>query len=164
MLTSSAGLSAIRDFHVPRVVLDTTLEVLRQAGTEGNEAFVVWGGEVSDGVLRFTSALRPHQRAINGPDGVGVYVSGEALFEVNRLLFSRGEVLAGQVHSHPTDAYHSDTDNHFPLVTILGALSLVVPDFAVRGRKGIGEWAWYRLAGPSSWRPLDQAERVVIEE
>lgn len=164
MEPSAAGLSAICEFYVPRTVLDPTLEALRVAGAEGNEAFVVWGGEVTEGVLRFTSALRPRQQAINGPDGVGVYVSGDALFEVNRLLFGRGEILAGQVHSHPGEAYHSDTDDHFPLVTLLGALSLVVPDFAARGRKDPADWAWYRLTGPCSWRPLDQTERVVIEQ
>ena len=163
MQVSSSGLSEVKEFYVPRLVLDPTLEVLQSAGADGNEAFVVWGGEASNGKLRFTSALRPPQHAISGPDGVGVHVSGEALFELNRVLFSRGEVLAGQVHSHPGEAYHSDTDDHFPLVTLLGALSLVVPDFGERGRKGMASWAWYRLAGPSVWRPLHETERVVIE-
>jgi hypothetical protein len=164
MEPSPVGLSEIREFYVPLAVLDPTLEVLRTAGAEGNEAFVVWGGAVDEGCLRFTSALRPAQQAINGPDGVGVFVSGEALFELNRVLFHRGEILAGQVHSHPAEAYHSDTDDHFPLVTLLGSLSLVVPDFGTRGRKRTRDWAWYRLAGPSLWRPLDKTERVVIEQ
>lgn len=163
MRPSSVGLSGVQEFYIPRHVLDPTLEVLQSAGADGNEAFVVWGGQVDNGILRFTTALRPAQQPINEPDGVGVYVSGEALFEMNRTLFNRREMLAGQVHSHPGEAYHSDTDDHFPLVTLLGALSLVVPDFGARGRKGMRDWAWYRLAGSSLWRPLDATERVVME-
>jgi hypothetical protein len=160
----AGGLTDVHRFRLPGRILDVTLELLAPAARAGQEAFVVWGGRaVGDRELRFTSALRPRQRAVATEDGLLVTVDGEALFEVNRTLFSRGEILAGQLHTHPTDAYHSDTDDHYPLVTLLGALSVVVPDFGRAGRAGLAQWAWYRLVGCGRFQPVDPAREVVVE-
>ena len=72
------------------------------------------------------------------------------------------QLLAGQVHSHPTDAYHSEVDDHNPLVTLLGSLSLVVPHFARAGRADVLDWAWYRLVGLGRWAELSRADRVEL--
>jgi hypothetical protein len=159
------GISQVREFKVPVPVLDRTLEVLADAGRKQLEAFVVWGGILyGDGAgLRFTSALVPEQKSMTTAHGLMVVVPGESLFVVNKALYERGEILAGQVHSHPTEAYHSDTDDHYPLVTLLGAISLVIPDFAKAGRTGRQRWAWYRLQGPGRWAPIDSHTRILLE-
>ena len=160
----AGGLTHVRRFRLPGSILDATLELLTPAAAAGQEAFVVWGGRAaSERELRFTSALRPRQRAVATEDGLLVTVDGAALFEVNRTLFARGEILAGQLHTHPTRAYHSDTDDHYPLVTLLGALSVVVPDFGRAGRAGLAQWAWYRLVGCGLFQPIDPAGAVVVE-
>jgi hypothetical protein len=159
---TGSPLVGVRRFVVPAAVIDPTLDVLAGAGREGHEAFVVWGGTVQDGTLVFTSALVPEQTAHRTPDGLLVTVTGQALFAVNQEFWRRGELLAGQVHSHPTDAYHSDTDDCFPLATLLGALSVVVPDFARDGRDGIRSWAWYRLVGIGLWAELDRDDKVEL--
>jgi hypothetical protein len=104
----------------------------------------------------------PEQTAHKTDEGLLVTVDGDALFQLNRDLYKRGEVLCGQVHSHPTDAYHSDTDDHFALVTLLGALSVVVPDFVVGGRKAMDRWAWYRLIGAGKWAELTRDDKIEI--
>lgn len=159
---TGSPLSGLRRFVIPSAVIETTLDVLARAGRKGHEAFVVWGGSVQDDALTFTSALVPEQTAHRTPDGLLVTVTGQALFAVNQGLWRRGELLAAQVHSHPTDAYHSDTDDCFPLATLLGALSVVVPDFARGGRDGICDWAWYRLHGVGLWAELDRDDKVEI--
>jgi hypothetical protein len=78
-----------------------------------------------------------------------VRVEGQALHELNLWLYEHNEVLAAQVHAHPTHAFHSDTDDTFPIVTALGGLSLVVPDFARRGVLTAGSAA-FRLSR-SGW-------------
>ena len=74
-----------------------------------------------------------------------------------------GETLGGQAHSHPTDAYHSDTDDHLALVTLLGAISLVVPDFAAR-RQPSADWFWARLVGAQHWAPVSDTHRHEIND
>lgn len=145
-------LTLVRDLHVPNHVLDPTLEFLADAGKAGYEGFVVWGGKVDDdNTLTFTSCYVPRQSAHKTDSGLLVTVDGESLFRMNRAFYQQGEIAAGQVHTHPTDAYHSDTDDHFPLVTVRGALSLVIPDFARKARQSIDRWAWYRLVDQGVW-------------
>lgn len=160
----SSPLEHVREFRIDTDRMLQTLEVLRDAGRRGFEAFVVWGGRVSvDGQqLVFDSVITPAQTAHKTTRGLLVTVDGKALFDVNRTLYGRGELLAAQIHSHPADAYHSDTDDHNPLVTLTGALSLVIPDFARRAPDDIDRWAWYRLIGTGKWQPLTAIDRVEI--
>lgn len=167
MRTDSAtprGLLDVREFRIPRRVLDPTLEHLGDAGRRRREAFVAWGGVIVGGrTLEFRSVHRPDQHADATPHGLLVAVDGAALHRLNAAVYGRGEILAGQVHTHPGEAYHSSTDDHFPIVTILGALSLVVPDFARAGRAASGRWAWYRLAGYGRWTRAGAETLLVVE-
>ena len=161
---SERGLLEINHFIVPGSVLDETIDFLREVGRSGAEGFVLWAGKAEGRTkFRFTRAIIPEQRAISTDDGLLVVVDGDALFRVNKSLYKCGEILGGQVHSHPTSAYHSDTDDHFPLVTVLGALSVVHPDFARNAPKDIKAWACYRLREYSRWTPLSKEDRVIFE-
>ena len=77
-------------------------------------------------------------------------VEADELHRLNVWLYENAERLAIQVHSHPTEAFHSDTDDAYPIVTTLGGLSLVVPDFARYGVRG-PETALYRLSS-AGWQ------------
>lgn len=145
------GLLTIKNFVIPRSILQETIEFLRQVGSEGFEGFVLWGGEASADSFFFKTSIIPTQRAILTPNGLLVTVEGEALFEVNKALHDQGQVLAAQVHSHPSDAYHSSTDDQFPMVTLMGALSIVIPDFARYAPQDLDDWAWYRLSKKGHW-------------
>ncbi len=157
-------LAATTRFVIPAAVLTQTLEVLQRAGRDGNEAFVTWGGlVVEEGTtLKIVSAVVPAQRAHQTADGLLVTVDGQSLFEVNRVLYERGEVLAAQVHSHPQGAYHSSTDDCFSLVTLTGALSVVVPRFGADGLNSCRGWAWYRMTGQGQWALLGSRDQVQI--
>jgi hypothetical protein len=161
---SERGLLEINHFIVPRGVLGLTIDFLKEVGRSGAEGFVLWGGKPEGKTkFRFTRAITPEQRAISTDEGLLVVVDGEALFRVNKSLYECGEILGGQIHSHPTSAYHSDTDDHFPLVTVLGALSLVLPDFARNAPMDIGTWACYRLREYGRWTPLSKEDRIIFE-
>lgn len=157
-------LAAVTTFRIPQGVLTDTLAWLREAGRQGHEAFAVWGGTLSDRqtVVTFVTVMAPAQTAHITPDGLLVTVDGDALFHVNRAMYQRGEILAGQIHTHPTGAYHSSTDDHYPLVTLTGALSVVIPDFAAHAPDDIDSWAWYRLIAEGKWAPLTSADRIEI--
>ena len=164
MSSSQHGLLAIRSFVVPADVVLGTAEFLREVGRHGAEGFVLWcGRKEAPERFRFTSAYIPEQRAYQTEDGLLVVVEGEALFRVNKELYERGEILGGQVHTHPTSAYHSDTDDHYPLVTLVGALSLVIPNFAREAPEDRSNWAYYRLQDYGRWMPLDEQTQVIFE-
>lgn len=151
------GLLGISEFVVPRRVLEGTLVALAESSRRRQEGFVLWGAQTGGrGCLRFSSVVQPQQQARSTSEGELVVVGGDALFAVNKLLYERSEVLAGQVHTHPTEAYHSSTDDEFPLVTLLGGISVVIPNFGDGGLKALERWAWYRLIDRGEWVPLDE--------
>lgn len=158
-------LAAVEEFLVPLELVDQTLEPLQEAGRRGYEAFVLWGGRVDEAGRRlvFESAYFPGQTTSRAEEGLLVVVDGEALFHVNRAFYERGLTLAGQIHSHPNEAYHSETDDAFPLMTLIGGLSGVVPDFGRGGRERLGDWAWYRLTGPGTWAPVGAETRINFQ-
>lgn len=156
-------LTEVEEFVIPLELVRQTLEPLQEAGGHGYEAFVLWGGRLDgDGKrFEFVSAYFPEQTS-RREEGLLVVVDGEALFRVNRSFYERGLILGGQVHSHPTDAYHSSTDDAYPLMTLMGGLSGVVPDFGEGGRERLDEWAWYRLAGAGQWAPVGHETRITF--
>ena len=137
-------LTGVTRFLVPSSVVTDTERSLREAGRDGYERFVLWSGMVrgTDFLVRTTHV--PEQRSYRLPDGLCVTIDGPALHALNVWLFDHREVLGVQVHSHPKDAYHSETDDTFPVVTLLGGISLVVPDFCVDAMFAGGH-AVYRL-------------------
>jgi hypothetical protein len=154
------SLQDIRSFGVPAGVVDTTDKALREAGEEGYELFVLWTGTAVGSHFEVEHAYVPTQRSFRGHEGLQVRVAGKDLHDLNRWLYEHRQTLAVQVHSHPTKAYHSDTDDQFPIVTALGGLSIVVPHFGKGGIRGPGVVA-YRL-GPRSWSKLSSSQSDAL--
>ena len=147
---------SIREFVVPADLCDETDRQLREAGLRGNERFILWSGIVRDDRLLVRTLHCPKQTAYRLARGLSVRVESDELHRLNLWLYENAERLAIQVHSHPTEAFHSDTDDAYPMVTTLGGLSLVVPDFARYGVRG-SETALYRLSN-SGWGELSPAD------
>jgi proteasome lid subunit RPN8/RPN11 len=150
---SSIRLDSIHHISIDPAVVAATLRVLQRFGADKCEGLVLWIGEVNQDRARITQAVVPDQRPIKGEEGVGYFVQGAALFDLNRKLSDTGLRLIAQVHSHPGEAYHSDTDDRYAIVTADGGLSLVVPDFG-RAPADPRLWAVYRLSN-GCWRELD---------
>lgn len=144
-------------FRLPRSIADATEDAIRDAGSQGFELFVLWIGTVRDSTVEIENVHVPAQDSYGGEDGLLVHVRGDALHELNRWLFEHRKMLVAQVHSHPTEAFHSETDDTYPMVTTAGALSIVIPNF---GRDGLASSGTviYRLQGDGSWAELTAAE------
>ncbi len=149
-------LDSVHHISINPGVIETTLGVLQRFGVEECEGLVLWIGEVAQGHARVTKAVVPDQRPIKSEEGVGYFVDGQALFDLNRKLADTGMRLIAQVHSHPGEAYHSEADDRYAIVTAEGGLSLVVPDFG-RASADPTSWAVYRLSN-GGWLELDAAQ------
>ena len=80
-------------------------------------------------------------------------VEGEELHRINVWLYENKMKLIAQIHSHPSEAYHSEADDRFPIVDTYGGVSIVVPDFAT-GIITLNDWAIYRLSLNKTWDKL----------
>jgi hypothetical protein len=153
----TSSLAPIRGITISRSVIEETLQTMRSFGARGCEVLILWLGEIESdqGAARVVMALVPRQNAIASEDGVGYFVTGETLFHLNRGLSESGLRFIAQVHSHPTEAYHSDADDRYAIMTMDGGFSLVVPNFG-HAPPDPASWAVYRLH-QQDWRELTSA-------
>ncbi len=143
-------------------VIIQTREWLREVGLGRNEAFVLWAGLFSiPEEFVVTTSIFPDQQVLRSPLGIGVYVDGEELFRINKWLFENRLELLAQVHTHPQEAFHSNTDDTFPMVTAAGQFSLVVPFFA-RAPIDINRCAVFRLNHSGEWLPISKVQVTQI--
>lgn len=126
-------LESARVFQVPATLIQVSEKALKEAGAAGYELFVLWTGKLIDDLFEVQHTYVPTQQSYRRDKRVHVRVDGEELHKLNRWLYEQRQVLGVQVHTHPDDAYHSDTDNTYPIATTLGSLSIVVPNFARDG-------------------------------
>jgi hypothetical protein len=150
-----SGFEGIDQVIVPMTVTTETQRFLRSMGERGHEGLALWIGRPEGREFHVTNLLIPRQRARRTPDGVCASVDADEMYRINVELFKAELRLIAQVHSHPTDAYHSDTDDEHALVNTVGGLSLVVPDFAMRPFS-LDDTAVFRLDRSGTWQELDQ--------
>jgi hypothetical protein len=154
-------LEAIRTFSVSQETVEHTEAALREAGRNGHERFALWTGTTRGELFSVDHLYVPQQQGYQFDDGLCVRVGADALHELNVWLYRNHQVLAVQIHTHPQEAYHSETDDTYPIVTTLGGLSLVVPRFC-RDRLLSRGLAVYRL-DTDGWRrqPANVASPLV---
>lgn len=138
---------------VPAGIVSETEEHLRRAGRRGLELFVLWSGLPGGAEFQVRTIHVPQQTSYRLESGLLVRVEGNALHQLNTWLYEHREALAVQVHAHPTEAYHSTTDDTYPIVTAQGSISIVAADFCRHGLLAKST-AVYRLKG-KEWMELD---------
>ena len=149
--------ATLRSYIVPRDVLEKTEAFLRERGAYGAEGVVLWLGEVIDDETgSVMAAYVPDQIAHRSERGVAVEVTQEGL---TRLITGLpvGVFVLIRVHSHPTDAFHSELDDDNMLISHANAISIVVPDFA-REPIVLERCAVNELRHERGWIELDPAE------
>jgi hypothetical protein len=147
---------------VPTDVVAEIQGYLAECGRGGFEGVGFWVGRLAEHVFQVEAAVIPAQRATRSNKGVSVVVEGDELFRLNVWLHRHRLTPITQVHSHPDAAYHSETDDAYPIVTKLGALSIVVPDFA-SSSFSLERAAIHRLMPGGRWDrlPLLAAQQLI---
>jgi hypothetical protein len=134
----------------PLAIAISALEQVRlffeDRGSHGYEGTAMLAGTSTAGVTR---CLIPDQLARRSRYGVSVEVTERGKLELATALALDERYLA-RIHSHPGEAFHSETDDRNPGLTAEGALSIVVPFFGLGLRRGLvacavfvyreGEW------------------------
>ena len=152
-----SGLLDIREVRVPHDAVVQSHAHLRRVGLEGFEGLALWVGTRDGDAFQVRETVVPRQRGSRTAHGVCVTIDAAELHRLNLWLYETRFTIVAQLHSHPTDAYHSDTDDEFPIATLVGSLSLVVPDFAA-APFALRRCATYRLQRDGSWAALAAAE------
>jgi proteasome lid subunit RPN8/RPN11 len=110
----------------PPKVIDETIGHLKAAGEVQRECLVLWLGRRLDDSLNVVIAHRPEQQAWRDR----FVVDAAEMAALKALLRKDRLMIAGQVHSHPKEAFHSLADDRGAFIRHQGALSFVLPYFA----------------------------------
>jgi Prokaryotic homologs of the JAB domain len=157
-------LAEVAELRVPSKVMIDGYEFMRSAGRMHLEGMVLWAGKQDEQVFTVTELIVPKQKGLRTADGVCAVVDADELARLNMHLYRSRLELVAQVHTHPTEAYHSSTDDKFAIATTIGCYSIVVPNFAVVNY-ALSECAVYRLDAAGAWLEVDEStapNRIVV--
>lgn len=145
---------------VDRATLRSTLDALQPAGREGRESVALWLGEPHPDVVRVVRAHIPAQFATDDMFRIP-RTSIAALLD---LVGRTGLVVAAQVHTHPADAFHSPADDHWAIVRHLGAISIVLPGFALDTEVSTfwRDAAVFQLSAANQWSRVPAQRRTMV--
>ncbi|WP_191906988.1 Mov34/MPN/PAD-1 family protein [Adhaeribacter soli] len=147
------GLMHIKTVYIPQEFIDAVYLEFKDTGLKGFERLALFAGQ-KKGIEFFVNyLLYPKQQLVKGPDGLSFHVDGDELERIGDWLYQNNCCLVGQIHSHPTGAYHSEADDTLALITTFGGLSIVVPDFGNSDHNLKGS-AFYRLLPETGWTKL----------
>ncbi len=157
-------LADVTELRVPLQVIIDGYEFMRSAGRMRLEGMVLWAGNQRDTIFTVTELIVPKQKGLSTADGVCAIVDANELARLNMHLYRNSLELVAQVHTHPTEAYHSSTDDEYAIATTIGCFSIVVPNFAVINY-ALAQCAVYRLNVGAKWMEVDESQapnRIVV--
>lgn len=158
-----SGLSALKKISFPKSVLEKAYTFLQEAGKERFEAVALFAGVIDSDNAHVKEAILPLQKSYKLSSGLMYSVEAEELHRINVWLYTNKLRLIAQIHSHPQEAYHSETDDEYPIMSTEGGLSIVVPNFA-RSKMDHLTWAYYRLKPGMQWVELTDHELNILIE
>ncbi|MDQ6830221.1 MAG: hypothetical protein M3081_15295 [Gemmatimonadota bacterium] len=142
--------------RVPLALLRETFAELRRCGAGRRECQMLWTGPWSD-PSTVTTVVHPVHRA----RGDGFELDSDWLTMFWRELARTRCGVRAQIHTHPREAFHSRTDDAFPIVHTPGFLSLVVPHFATRD-VGLRDAYLAEIEVDGTWRSFDPTARLEV--
>jgi len=151
------GFQNIKCFEFKQSCLNEAYSFLKKAGNNSYEAVALFVGKIEDNNAIISEVICPLQESSRSKFGLMYTVDGQELHRINLWLYQNKLKLIAQIHSHPSEAYHSETDDEFPIITTLGGLSIVVPYFAQDPLNHL-DWAYYRLFSETCWEELNLTE------
>jgi hypothetical protein len=103
-----------------------------------------------------------HDHPVHSSSLGGYEIKSEWLTQFWFRLAREHRTIRAQVHTHPGDAFHSSTDDHWPVVSQPGFLSIVIPNFA-KGPVSLKTTWIGRLEANGHWRsvPMESAITMV---
>ncbi len=151
------GLIEIENFIFKKEHLIEMYSFLGDAGNEQFEAVALFAGEIENNQANIKRVIYPKQKTYKTEQGLMYFVDGDELHNINMWLHANKLMLIAQIHSHPTEAYHSAMDDEYAMISTFGGLSIVVPNFAQDPLDHL-EWAYYRLSLESIWEEITKPE------
>lgn len=144
-------------YRISRRMVEETFATFRSCGENRRECQLYWLSPWSSpGVL--TELAHPKHRS----NCYGLSVESNWISRFWNDLTAKGLGVRIQVHTHPGEAFHSRTDDSYPLLFDVGFLSLVIPNFAM-GPVGFHNAYLAEIQPSGSWKQVDINSAICID-
>ncbi len=142
--------------RLPAHILEATLCTLSICGKGQCECVVYWTAPVGNyegcnGWDHPTHCRSPY----------GYQIDDRWLTEYWFRLGREKRSIRAQVHTHPAAAFHSATDDQWPVISQAGFISIVIPNFAIGSTDLDRAWAGY-LTPSGRWRHAAFSEILKV--
>ena len=143
-------------YVLPRRLLEETFAHFRGCGRGRRECQVLFLSPW-DRPQTITHAVHSKHKAHYG----GFELDDQWMTQFWLMLARENLGIRVQVHTHPREAFHSPTDDDFPIIHTVGFLSLVFPDFGL-GPIGFDKAFLTEIQPDGNWRQAPIAERITL--
>ncbi|MFQ3458879.1 hypothetical protein PMN64_36970 [Bradyrhizobium sp. UFLA01-814] len=143
-------------YRLDRGVLEATFRHFRGCGCGREECQVLWLSPWSQPDIIAKVVHPKHAGHFGG------FVLDDAW--LNEFWLELGATEMGirvQVHTHPGEAFHSRTDDEYPIIHTPGFLSLVIPNFGL-GPIGFNDAYLTEIQPGGRWKEVPIASRLVL--
>lgn len=143
----------IKKITIPKNILNSTFVFLRKHGNQNLESHALWVGKIVRDAFTITEVWFPkHINTI-----ISYEVPEDEIHRINVKLNELGLIALVQVHTHPTNAFHSNTDDEGSFLVLAGSYSLVIPDFGFIKEDDLEQWVLYQYDG-KDWNKVSNKE------
>lgn len=143
-------------YRLSRAILAWTFDKFRECGSGLHECQVLWIG-LWEQPFTVSEPVHPCHRSHSH----GFEIEGEWLNTFWLDLAAKRAGVRVQVHTHPGEAFHSATDDAFPMIHLPGFLSLVIPNFGLG--PGSFEGAYLaELSESGQWKNVPIRSRIEL--
>jgi len=143
-------------YTLPRTILEETFAQFRACGCGRRECQSLW---LSSWEAPGALARVVHPEHVSH---VGGFVVDDTW--LNEFWLELGRLNMGvrvQVHTHPNEAFHSPSDDAYPIIHRPGFLSLVIPNFAM-GPVGFDDAYLTEIQVDGSWKEVPVTSRLFV--
>lgn len=143
-------------YRIPRSLLERTFAQFRMCGEGERECQALWisAWHRPQDIL---DVVHPEHRA----HALGFDLDSGWLNAFWLKLAEAGMGIRVQVHTHPDLAFHSPTDDAYPIIHTPGFLSLVIPDFGL-GPVDFKKAYLAQIAEDGRWREVPIAAHLEV--
>ena len=144
-------------YRIRRRMIEETFAIFRSCGDNRRECQLYWASPWND-ILNLSDVIHPKHKS----GRYGICVDNAWINRFWNELSARNLGVRIQVHTHPEEAFHSPTDDAYPLLFDSGFLSLVIPRFAM-GSAGFRNAYLAEIQPDGAWKQVDIASRIIVD-
>lgn len=143
--------------QISHCMVEDTFATLRSCGANERECKLYWLSHW-DQPNELIQIAHPRHTG----NRYGVAINSAWITEFWNDLSTRKMSVCVQVHTHPNEAFHSATDDTYPLLFHAGFLSLVIPDFAM-GPVGFKNAYLTEIQHHGGWQQVEISSRIRVD-